>query len=64
MIKEQERGQTRRQRILDAAVLVFGRKGYRDAGMEDIALEAETSKGGVYFRFPASKPCSCTCSTA
>jgi AcrR family transcriptional regulator len=55
MIKEQERGQTRRQRILDAAVQVFGRKGYRDAGMDDIALEAETSKGGVYFHFPSKQ---------
>lgn len=54
MIKEQERSQTRRQRILDAAVQVFTGKGYRDAGMEDIAAAAETSKGGVYFHF-ASK---------
>ncbi|HUS14650.1 MAG TPA: TetR/AcrR family transcriptional regulator [Chloroflexia bacterium] len=51
MIKEQERSLTRRQRILDAAIRVFTRKGYRDAGMEDIAAEAETSKGGVYFHF-------------
>jgi len=55
MIKEQERGQTRRQRILDAAVQVFARKGYRDAGMEDIASEAETSKGGLYFHFPSKQ---------
>ena len=55
MIREQERGQTRRQRILDAAVQVFTRKGYRDAGMEDIAVEAETSKGGLYFHFPSKQ---------
>src|SRR5438067_1601168 len=57
MIKEteQERSQTRRQRILDAAVQVFTRKGYRDAGMEDIAVEAETSKGGLYFHFPSKQ---------
>jgi AcrR family transcriptional regulator len=55
MLKEQERSQTRRQRILDAAVQVFTRKGYRDAGMEDIAAEAETSKGGLYFHFPSKQ---------
>ncbi|HMA33451.1 MAG TPA: TetR/AcrR family transcriptional regulator [Chloroflexia bacterium] len=55
MIKEQERSQTRRQRILDAAVQVFTRKGYRDAGMEDIAVAAETSKGGLYFHFPSKQ---------
>jgi AcrR family transcriptional regulator len=55
MLKEQERSQTRRQRILEAAVSVFTRKGYRDAGMEDIAVEAETSKGGLYFHFPSKQ---------
>jgi len=57
MIKdtEQERSQVRRQRILDAATQVFTRKGYRDAGMEDIAVEAETSKGGLYFHFPSKQ---------
>ncbi|MGI8586178.1 MAG: TetR/AcrR family transcriptional regulator [Chloroflexia bacterium] len=55
MLKEQERGQVRRARILDAAVQVFTRKGYRDSGMEDIAAEAETSKGGLYFHFPSKQ---------
>jgi AcrR family transcriptional regulator len=55
MIREQERSHTRRQRILEAAVQVFTRKGYRDSGMEDIAVEAETSKGGVYFHFPSKQ---------
>jgi len=55
VVKEQERSQTRRERILDAAVAVFTRKGYRDAGMEDIAGEAETSKGGLYFHFPSKQ---------
>jgi len=55
MLKEQERGQTRRQRIVEAAVQVFTRKGYSDAGMEDIALAAATSKGGVYFHFPSKQ---------
>ena len=49
---EQARGVARHQRILDAALEVFSRRGYRDAAVDEIALEAETSKGGVYFHFP------------
>jgi TetR/AcrR family transcriptional regulator, fatty acid metabolism regulator protein len=36
----------------EAALNVFSRRGYRDAAMDDIAGESETSKGGVYFHFP------------
>ena len=49
---EQERSRTRRQRILDAAMTVFSRKGYRDTVVDEIAAESESSKGGVYFHFP------------
>ncbi len=49
---EQERSIVRRQRIVDAALEVFSRRGYRDAAMDEIASEAETSKGGLYFHFP------------
>ena len=49
---EQERSRTRRQRILDAAMAVFARKGYRDTIVDEIAAESDTSKGGVYFHFP------------
>lgn len=49
---EQERSRVRRQRILDAALDVFSRRGYRDAAVDDIAVAAATSKGGVYFHFP------------
>lgn len=49
---EQERSRARRQRILDAGMAVFSRKGYRDAAVDDIAAESQTSKGGVYFHFP------------
>ena len=48
---EQERSKVRRQRILDAALDVFSRRGYRDAAVDDIAVAAATSKGGVYFHF-------------
>ena len=49
---EQERSRARRQRILDAGIAVFSRKGYRDSGVDEIAAASETSKGGVYFHFP------------
>lgn len=49
---EQERSRSRRQRILEAGIAVFSRKGYRDAAVDDIATASSTSKGGVYFHFP------------
>jgi AcrR family transcriptional regulator len=48
------KGARRRERILEAALEVFSRRGYGDAGMEEIATESATSKGGLYFHF-ASK---------
>ncbi len=50
-----ERSRTRRERILDAAFHTFSRRGYRDTAMDDIAVAAETSKGGVYFHFPTKE---------
>ena len=49
---EQLRSQQRHQRILDAAADVFSAKGYHGTLVDEIAAEAETSKGGVYFHFP------------
>lgn len=49
---EQDRSVLRRGRILDAALHVFSQKGYKDTAVDEIALQAETSKGGVYFHFP------------
>jgi AcrR family transcriptional regulator len=51
----EERTRRRRERILDAAFHVFSRTGYRDAAVDDIAREAETSKGGIYFHFPTKE---------
>jgi len=48
--KERERGQ-RYQAIIDAAETVFFKKGYETATMEDVALEAELSKGTLYLYF-------------
>ncbi len=51
----EERTRRRRERILDAAFHVFSRSGFRDAAVDDIAREAETSKGGIYFHFPTKE---------
>ncbi len=45
----------RREHVLEAALLVFARHGYRKASMEDIARAADISRPGLYFCF-ASKP--------
>ncbi len=52
---KQERGVRRRERILDAAFTVFSRRGYREAGVDEVGRQAETSKGGVYFHFPTKE---------
>ena len=51
MPAQQARARTRQQQILDAAASVFARRGYRAAAMDEIAREADTSKGGLYFHF-------------
>ncbi len=43
---------TTRERILDAALNVFSRKGYHDARLDEIVAESGTSKGSIYFHFP------------
>jgi AcrR family transcriptional regulator len=40
-----------RERILDAALDVFSRKGYHDSSVDDVVRESSTSKGAVYFHF-------------
>lgn len=50
---QQDKSHARQQRILDAALRVFSRKGYRDASVDEIASESGTSKGGIYFHFPS-----------
>ena len=51
----QRRAHERQGRILDAALAVFTRRGYREASVDEIAAEAQTSKGGVYFHFPGKQ---------
>jgi AcrR family transcriptional regulator len=52
---KQERSARRRERILDAAFSVFSQHGYRQAGVDEVGRQAETSKGGVYFHFPTKE---------
>lgn len=52
---QQDRAHARQQRILDAALRVFSRKGYRDTSVDEIANESRTSKGGIYFHFPGKE---------
>ena len=55
MASTQTRTRIRHERILDAALSVFSYRGYRETAVDDIAAEAETSKGGVYFHFPGKQ---------
>ena len=48
----QARAVERREHLLDAAARVFAQRGYAAAQMDEIAREASTSKGGLYFHFP------------
>lgn len=55
MPSQQTRALDRHRRILDAALRVFSRRGYRDSSVDEIADESQTSKGGVYFHFPGKE---------
>ena len=44
-----------RERILEAAVNVFSRKGYHDARVDELVAESRTSKGAIYFHFPSKE---------
>lgn len=45
----------RHQAILDAAVGVFLRYGYRKTSMDDLARAAELSRQGLYLHFPSKE---------
>jgi AcrR family transcriptional regulator len=44
-------GREARAELLNAALRVFARRGYREAGVEEIAAEAGYSKGALYWHF-------------
>lgn len=47
--------QEQRKRILDAAVVCFGRDGFHGASMQKICAEAGMSPGGLYRYFPSKE---------
>lgn len=53
--KFRRRSDARPDEILDAALAVFGEKGFDPARMEDIALAAGVSKGAVYLYFESKE---------
>jgi AcrR family transcriptional regulator len=44
-------GREGREELLEAALRVFARRGYREAGVDEIAAEAGYSKGALYWHF-------------
>jgi AcrR family transcriptional regulator len=44
-------GREAREELLSAALRVFARRGYREAGVDEIAAEAGYSKGALYWHF-------------
>src|SRR5918995_3586076 len=44
-------GREARNELLTAALRVFARRGYRQAGVDEIAAEAGYSKGALYWHF-------------
>lgn len=55
MASTSEPTHAREQQILDAAALVFARRGFDAARMEDIALAAGLSKGTLYWYFESKE---------
>jgi AcrR family transcriptional regulator len=51
VLSRRERQEQTRALLLDAASLVFARRGYHDARLEEIAAEAGFSTGAVYSNF-------------
>ncbi len=45
----------RRREILDAATKVFSEKGFHAATLDDVATEAEVSKGSIYIHFDSKE---------
>lgn len=50
--KQSRDPQNTKDRILDAALNIFSRKGYHDTRLDEIVEEAHTSKGSIYLHFP------------
>lgn len=51
----QARAEETRRRILEAAVRLFGERGYGETGLVDIVEAAELSKGAFYYHFSSKE---------
>jgi AcrR family transcriptional regulator len=51
LARSETKSERTRQRILDAAALVFERKGYASVTLKDIAALAELQAGSLYYHF-------------
>ena len=49
--KKESKSDLTRKRIIDAAAKIFAQKGYSGARLADIAAEAKTRAGGIYYYF-------------
>lgn len=54
-LTRKESQQQTRERLLDAALEVFSRRGYHAASVDEIAAEASLSKGAVYSNFSSKE---------
>ncbi|TDQ36108.1 TetR/AcrR family transcriptional regulator [Aureibacillus halotolerans] len=45
----------KKRQIIDAAIELFGQKGYHATSMQDIAMKSGVSKGGLYLHFSSKK---------
>ena len=50
-----EETQRNDENIIAAAIKVFSEKGYDSASMQDIADEAQISRGPLYYRYKTKK---------
>lgn len=55
LTKREKQKETKRLALIDAALSVFSRVGYAAAKMEDVAKEADVSKGTVYLYFDSKE---------
>lgn len=56
MRKTKEEAGATREKILDAGLKVFRKKGYVSTTLDDIAREAGVTRGAVYWHFAGGKP--------
>ncbi len=56
MRKTKEEAEITREKLLDAGLKVFSKKGYVSTTLDDIAREAGVTRGAVYWHFKNGKP--------